>query len=274
MPGFVDLTQVFRQRGHDAAVEIGVDQALDRFEGAVVFLAEPGIAEGAAFLVEEFRVDAWALGGGDVDARPVVAAPGPGVVEEAALAEGGGQADEAALGDGKHRPDRAVQVVGNAGGLVDDDQIDVGVAANGVLAAGEGNDAAEVLEFDLLGGAALEQAIAQDLVKEGDQAQQLLGLAMAARQDEDLGQAVEQGLDQGEDGDDGGLAGLSAAVEQQAGMAVFQHLDLPGIGLEAQQAHDFDGGGKVGGRGHGGVLCTGGWETDFRFLIADCRLQI
>src|SRR5262249_30388716 len=127
--------------GDDAAGEVGGDQALQRLERAEGLLAEPPLAPGAAVAFEEGPRDGRDLVGGALDAGPVVAAPGPGVPEEAALAVGGGQGDEPAVGDGEHGPDGAVEVVGDAGGLVDDQQADVGEAADGVLAAGQADDA-------------------------------------------------------------------------------------------------------------------------------------
>src|SRR5437879_2581144 len=77
----------------------------------------------AAFGFEKGRRDARDQRGGRLDAAPVVAPLGPGFPEEAALAVGRGQADHAAGRDGEHGPDGAVEVVGDAGGLVDDDQV-------------------------------------------------------------------------------------------------------------------------------------------------------
>jgi len=74
--------------GDDAAGEVGVDQALQGLEGAAILLAEPAVAQCAAFLLQEGFGDARDSLRGDLDAEPVVAAPGPGVVEEAAAAEG------------------------------------------------------------------------------------------------------------------------------------------------------------------------------------------
>jgi hypothetical protein len=52
-------------------VEVGEDEAFESFEGAAVFLAEPGVAEGAAILVEEFGGDARAEGGGNLYSKPI-----------------------------------------------------------------------------------------------------------------------------------------------------------------------------------------------------------
>jgi hypothetical protein len=61
----------------------------------------------------------------------------------------------------------------------------------------------------------------------GDGAEQLGGLAEAAGDERHLGGRHDQGLDQAEQGDGGGLAGLAAAVEQQARVPGLEDLDLP-----------------------------------------------
>jgi len=60
---------------------------------------------------------------------------------------------------------------------------------------------------------------AEAAVEVGDDAEQLGGLAQAARDEQHLGGRDEQGLDQAEEGDDGRFAGLATAVEQQPGVA-------------------------------------------------------
>jgi len=51
-------------------------------------LAEPAIAQAAALFLQELGADAREAVGGDFDGCPVVAAGGPGVVEEPAFAVG------------------------------------------------------------------------------------------------------------------------------------------------------------------------------------------
>jgi len=53
-----------------------------------------------------------------------------------------------------------------------------------------------------------------------------------------------EGLGETEDGDDGGLAGLTAAVEEEARVRGFEDLDLPEVGLEVEEAHYLEGGGE------------------------------
>jgi len=108
------------EKRDDAAGEVGVDQAFEGFEGTAVFLAEPGFAQGAAFLGEEVGSDARDFVGGDLNSVPIVAAGGPAVVEEAAFAVGGGEANETAVAGGQHGADGAIKVVGDSGGFVDD----------------------------------------------------------------------------------------------------------------------------------------------------------
>src|SRR5207253_11492425 len=113
--------------------------------------------------------------GGDFAAQPVVAAVGPGVVEEALPAVGGGQDDDPAARDGQHGHQRDVDVVGDAGGLVDDDQADVGVAADGGLLAGQRDDAAAVREGQLRLRTALLEVAVEAAVEAGDGVQHFLG---------------------------------------------------------------------------------------------------
>src|SRR5205807_9327447 len=156
----------------DAASEIVIDEPLQRLEGAFVLLTVPGPAHGAPVLFEALGLDARDLAGRDVDVRPVGAATGPGVVKEAALAERRGQADQAAVGNDQHRPDGAVELVWNAGGLVNDEQGDAGVAADRFLLARETDDAAAVLQAQLVGGLLVEEGRAELFVKTDDHAEQ------------------------------------------------------------------------------------------------------
>jgi hypothetical protein len=131
--------------GHlaDAAVEVAIDETVAGLEGAQVLLAEMGLVFFEALLFEPVGGDAGALGGGDLDLEPVAVA-GPGLVEEAAAAVGRGHADEPAAGDGEHGADRFVEVVADAGGLIEDQQVDARESADGVGAGGEADDPAVV----------------------------------------------------------------------------------------------------------------------------------
>ncbi len=77
---------------------------------------------------------------------------------------------------------------------------------------------------------------------------------MTAREQEHLGERLEDRLGETEQGDGGGLAGLAAAVEQQARVAGLEHLGLPGVGLQTEAAHDVNAGWSLGTIDHGGLL--------------------
>jgi hypothetical protein len=137
-----------RRRAHidDALGEVGVDKALHRLEAALIFLGDPRSAQGSLFLGDELGGDARAVVPGDADFVKGAAAL-PFVVEPAALTERRREDDEPALADGEHGPDGAIEVVGDAGGLVDDDEVGA-VTADGFLDAGHAEDARAVGELD------------------------------------------------------------------------------------------------------------------------------
>ena len=112
---------------------------------AEILLAEPVIAHGAAFAIEEAGREVGALGGGDAPAVPLAAARGPGVVEEAPGAGGSAEGDDGAFGGGDGRTEGAVGFVGDKGGLIDHKEVG-GETAGGFGDAGQGDDAGAVGE--------------------------------------------------------------------------------------------------------------------------------
>src|SRR5207245_960990 len=113
--------------------------------------------------------------------------------------EGSGKADDAAVfAGGGHRAQGVVEVVRDARGFVDDDHVDVGVATDGGLAARQADDAAAVGEGQFMGDLFLDELGAEAAVKLGDAAKEFLGLAQAARQDEDKSAGNVRGLQQSE----------------------------------------------------------------------------
>ena len=85
----------------------------------------------------------------------------------------------------------------------------------------------------------LLEPAAEELVEAGNGVEQLGGLAVAARQDQDQAALPGDGLVKREDGGDRGLAGLAAAIEKHLPGAEFQDFNLPGVRGEAEQAHDL-----------------------------------
>jgi hypothetical protein len=152
---------------------------------------------------------------------------------------GRGQANEAAVRDGQHGTHGAIKLVGNAGGLIDDEQMDIGEAANGVGLAGETDDAAGVFEADLVLGAALQERRADAAVEVGDLGEELGGLAQASGEEQDQGAGVVERFEHAEQGDGGRFAGLATAVEKKATVLAVDDLDLPRVGVEIEEAEDF-----------------------------------
>src|SRR5262249_46646838 len=116
-----------RPAGDEGLLEVGIDQPFHRLEAGLVLLADPGVAHRAALGLDELGGDARAVAPGGAHLLEVLAVL-PLAVKEAAPAERRGQSDEPAVRDGEHGADGAVEVVGDAGGLVDDEQVDAAVA--------------------------------------------------------------------------------------------------------------------------------------------------
>jgi hypothetical protein len=144
------------------------------------------------------------------------------------------------MGYGEHGTDGAVKGIGDAGGFIDNKKMNEREAADGIGLAGEADHPAVVFESELVGGAAFLEGLAQADVEVGDLLEELGGLAKAAGEDQDQGAGVEERLDQGVDGDDGGLAGLAGTVEEQARLIALENIGLPGIGVEAEEMHDVE----------------------------------
>src|SRR5262249_54049390 len=129
-----DALALFRRSGVDGALggKIRIDQPFQGLEGTAILLAHPAVAHRLAFAGDEVGRDARTFLPGDADALPGVAPLGPFAPEEAALAEGRTEADEPALRDGEHGADAAIQVVLDAGRLVDDEQGDTAEGTDGL----------------------------------------------------------------------------------------------------------------------------------------------
>src|SRR5207244_12505715 len=107
-----------------ALLELRVHQALTRLEGAFVLLADPRLAELAAFVLNEGRRQPRALVPRHAEAGPGHVRVVPLAPEETALAERRAQADRAAAGHAGHRRQRREQRVRHARRLVEDQQAD------------------------------------------------------------------------------------------------------------------------------------------------------
>jgi hypothetical protein len=118
-------------------------------------------------------------------------------------------------------------------------------AADRLFLARQRHDPAEVLELHFLSGGAMLEPALENLVKEDALPKQLLGLPLAARQDQHLVHGVGERLDERENGNDGRFARLPAAVEEDAFYRRFEHKLLPRIRFEAEEFHAAE-------RGEGG----------------------
>jgi hypothetical protein len=87
----------------------------------------------------------------EIARKPPTAEQAVNLEEEAALAVGRGQADEPAVRGREHGTDGAVDVVGDLGGLVDEEQADAGVAANGLLLERHTDNSAALVQREFLG---------------------------------------------------------------------------------------------------------------------------
>jgi hypothetical protein len=151
-------------------------------------------------------------------------------VEPAALAKGGGEGDDGAGRDGEHGADGVVELVGDAGGFVDDQETDAGVAADGVFQAGEADHAAAVDQLQAEGAASIAGRVSAESVVEAEELTiDLLGLAQSRGEHEDEGTGLVEGLVEGESGGDGALAGLAAAEEEGVLSFAEEEFGLPGV---------------------------------------------
>lgn len=92
-------------------------------------------------------------------------------MEEATLAVGGRETNQAAGRDGQHETHGAMEIVGDLGGFVDDQQPDMGVAADRFLLAGQADNAAVIGQLKLGGGLTLQHGGAEAAIELGDDAE-------------------------------------------------------------------------------------------------------
>ena len=205
-----------------------------RYELALVLLGHPGAAPLPALFLDEGRIDPGALLPGYLDLLPA-AALGPGLVEESLLAPGSRHEDEPASGDGKHRPDCAIELVWDSGRFIQYQEGDCADAPDGLLRARQGQDPGAVGKADGELGVAVELDVPVHQSQElGELEHEFLGLP-ERRRVQDYGAAGPvDGLPEGQDGRDGGLAGLPGAVQDDPLGPGAEELGLPGIGLELE----------------------------------------
>ena len=191
-------------------------------------------------MLDELGTDARALLPRDLDSLPGRIAARPFVEEEAALAEGRRQAHEPALRDGEHRADAAIQVVRNAGRLVDHQQAHAGKRPDRRFFAWQRHDPRLVLQFEL--SAALLRYLDRllgRLVEVHDLAEKLGRLPQRRRQEQDEAAGREERRVQRQGGDRGRLARLPRAVQKHLPGAGEQELPLPEVRRDAPSAEDL-----------------------------------
>ena len=230
--------------GDGEVEELAAENRGDRiFELAEVLLAEAALTHGGPLLLKEGGRDARAGGGGGADALPLGTPLNPGFVEEPVLAEGGAHEPEGAGADGEHGAEGHVELVGDAGGFVDEEQGDGGEAAVGGFGSGQADNAGLVGENQ--GDLVVAIALGPDaeLACEGSGlAEELGALAGAGADDDDEAGGVMESMVDGLGGDDGGFAPLPGAVQDTAIGVGVQHARLKSVGREPQgMANPFGG---------------------------------
>ncbi len=199
------------------------------WEGLALFLDE-GFGDESGFGYIGPRDDVFAEGGVLIH-----------LVEDAVRASGCAADDEGAVGGCEHGVEDAVEdgfVFLEEGSLVGEDLVG-SVAAEEVLAAGEGDDAAVVLEEEL-GALALLDGVLED---EGwevlEECLELVhhdhALAEAGGDYEGGGLGMGDGVPDGAYGDGGGLAGLAAHAYEYASVRVAEEAGLVGVGVEVEE---------------------------------------
>jgi hypothetical protein len=166
----------------------------------------------------------------------------------------GGEEPEVSVGGGEHGADGEVELVGDAGGLVDEEEGDGREAADGGFGAGKCDDAGAVWEeeggFVVAVAAGLDGEVFEEM---GGFTEEFCGLAEAGGDGEGEGVGVEEGVVDGAGGGDGGLAPLAGAIEDDARGGGAEDGDLGGVRVEAEAlAGEAHGVGMVENVGEGG----------------------
>ena len=110
----------------------------------MIFLAIDLVTESDALSGEEIARDARALIRRDLSALPRGCGAVPFIVKEAGLTIGSGHEPEGAPGDSEHGVEGVIKRVRDEGGLVDDEESDVGEATDIGCDTRESDDAAAV----------------------------------------------------------------------------------------------------------------------------------
>ena len=176
-------------------------------------MLHPRQAHRASFLGDELRRDARAVAPGDADLLPRSFAL-PLLPEPTALTERRTQSDEPSLRHGQHGPHTAIQVVGNARGFIEYQQIDATERADGLLASGQTEDARAVDQLQpQLRLLPRRQRFAQCFVSVDHLAENLRTLPLRRRQQQHQRSRSEQSRVQSQSADDGAFATLATAIE-------------------------------------------------------------
>ena len=146
----------------------------------------------------------------------------------------GAEEPEPAVGAGEGAGDVADDFVVNESGLIDDDDVG-GVADAGTGVVGDGKDFGAVGEFD---GVLLAVSVAAADVERGGVGDEFFdddaGVVLGIGEDDDFRFGVLEGKVEGFEGDEGGLAPLAGATEDEAVAIVIEDFDLFGFGFEIE----------------------------------------
>ncbi len=194
------------------------------------------VSQVAALLVEELGADAGTLCGGGFEARPFGTTFTPLGVEETLPAIGGGHEPDGGIRvGGDHGADSFVEIVRHARSFVDQQQGDIGEAANGGFAARQSDDASAIGQGERDGVVAITAREDAELAQEAAGFADELGrLASRWRGDDGERLGVVERLMDGADGDGGGLAPLAATVEEAAANSGVEGTGLVRVRLEGE----------------------------------------
>lgn len=215
------------------------DGALDFGEDAEIFLGVPIGAHFGSFPGEPSLRDARALFGGDGDGGPVFVGLDdegmPAFIEEAALTVGRGEHPGFAAGDGEGGPEGGVGFVRDAGGFINEEEFDAGVAARGGFAIWNDEDAGAVAEFNREAVCSVVFRVKVQLEQElAGFADEFSALLFGGADDDDQAIRFEETHVDCHGCGNGGFAPLAGAVEDAVFVFGAQDLGLDVVWDEAQ----------------------------------------
>src|SRR5215211_4550004 len=204
-------------------------------EAALVLLGEPPRPQRLALLLEKGGRDPRAVRGGRGVALPrPTSFASPLLVEHAALAKRRREHHEAPAGDRQHGAGGVVELVGHAGGLIDDQQIHPAKAPDRFLRARQSLYPRAACEIHAeLPIAIHRDDVAEVAVERCHLAKELLGLALGRGEYQDQGAGPAKRLVQCQDRGHRGFTGLAATIKDDTVGLGTEQLSLPRIGNDS-----------------------------------------